>query len=122
MSDRVLANAKIEPIWDSVLEEVLKNDKGVCRGVIVKNVQTGELREIACSGVFVAIGQVPNTKAFVGALDMDADGYIKVQDNTIVRTNIENVFVAGDCADRIFQQAITASAMGCMAAILATQH
>ena len=122
MSDRVLANAKIEPIWDSVLEEVLKDDKGFCRGIIVKNVQTGELREIACSGVFIAIGQVPNTKAFVGALDMDADGYIKVQDNTIVRTNIENVFVAGDCADRIFQQAITATSMGCMAAILATQH
>ena len=122
MSDRVLANAKIEPIWDSVLEEVLKDDTGVCRAAVVKNVKTGELREIPCACVFVAIGHVPNTKAFVGAVDMDADGYIKAKDNTIVRTNVDNVFVAGDCADRIFQQAITASAMGCMAAILATQH
>lgn len=122
MSDRVLSNEKIEPVWDSVLEEVLKDDTGVCRAAVVKNVKTGELREIPCACVFVAIGHVPNTKAFVGAVDMDADGYIKAKDNTIVRTNVDNVFVAGDCSDRVFRQAITAASMGCMAGILATQH
>ncbi len=121
MADRVLANEKIEPVWDSVLEEVLQDENGVCRAAVVKNVKTGELREIPCSCVFVAIGHVPNTKAFVGVVDMDSEGYIRSTEGSLVKTNIENVFVAGDCSDRVFRQAITATAMGCMAGILATQ-
>ncbi|MBQ6533982.1 MAG: thioredoxin-disulfide reductase [Opitutales bacterium] len=122
MSDRVLSNAKIEPVWNSVLVEVLGGDDGLCRAALVKNVATGELREIPCSCVFVAIGHVPNTKAFEGALELDADGYIKTVAGTAVKTSVENVFAAGDCADRVFRQAITAAATGCMAGILASQH
>ncbi len=121
MADRVLANEKIEPVWDSVLEELLQDENGLCRAAVVKNVKTGELKEIPCACVFVAIGHVPNTKAFVGVVDMDSEGYIKSVEGSLVKTNIENVFVAGDCSDRVFRQAITATAMGCMAGILATQ-
>lgn len=120
MADRALANPKIEPVWDSVVEEVIPDENGICRGVLVRNVKTGAKTEIPCKGVFVAIGHTPNTGIFKGILDMDADGYIIPTPGTQVKTNIENVFVAGDCADRTFRQAITASAMGCMAAILAT--
>ena len=120
MADRALANPKIEPVWDSVVEEVIPDENGICRGVLVRNVKTGVKTEIPCKGVFVAIGHTPNTGIFKGILDMDADGYITPIPGTQVKTNIENVFVAGDCSDRTFRQAITASAMGCMAAILAT--
>lgn len=120
MADRALANPKIEPVWDSVVEEVIPDENGICRGVLVRNVKTGAKIEIPCKGVFVAIGHTPNTGIFKGILDMDADGYIIPTPGTQVKTNIENVFVAGDCSDRTFRQAITASAMGCMAAILAT--
>ena len=120
MADRALANPKIEPVWDSVVEEVIPGENGICRGVLVRNVKTGAKTEIPCKGVFVAIGHTPNTGIFKGILDMDADGYITPMPGTQVKTNIENVFVAGDCSDRTFRQAITASAMGCMAAILAT--
>ena len=120
MADRALANPKIEPVWDSVVEEVIPDENGICRGVLVRNVKTGAKTEIPCKGVFVAIGHTPNTGIFKGILDMDADGYITPMPGTQVKTNIENVFVAGDCSDRTFRQAITASAMGCMAAILAT--
>lgn len=120
MADRALVNPKIEPVWDSVVEEVIPDENGICRGVLVRNVKTGAKTEIPCKGVFVAIGHTPNTGIFKGILDMDADGYITPMPGTQVKTNIENVFVAGDCSDRTFRQAITASAMGCMAAILAT--
>ena len=120
MADRALANPKIEPVWNSVVEEVIPDGNGICRGVLVRNVKTGAKTEIPCKGVFVAIGHTPNTGIFKGILDMDADGYITPMPGTQVKTNIENVFVAGDCSDRTFRQAITASAMGCMAAILAT--
>lgn len=120
MADRALANPKIEPVWDSVVEEVIPDENGICRGVLVRNVKTRAKTEIPCKGVFVAIGHTPNTGIFKGILDMDADGYITPMPGTQVKTNIENVFVAGDCSDRTFRQAITASAMGCMAAILAT--
>ncbi len=120
MADRVLTNPKITPIWNSVAEEFLKDEKGFCSGLKIKNTQTGEVSEISCSGIFVAIGHVPNTAAFKGVLDMDEEGDIKHAPDSIVKTNIENVYVAGDCSDKIFRQAITASAMGCMAGILAS--
>lgn len=120
MADRVMANPKVKIIWDSVLQEVLPNDSGICRGAILKNVKTGELSEIPCSGVFVAIGHTPNTKAFEGAVEMDAEGYIIPRNGSPVKTSAENVFVAGDCSDKVFRQAITAAAMGCMAGITAS--
>ena len=115
MVDRVLANPKITPIWNSTLEEVVPDENGVCKGVVLKNTQTSELQNVDCKGVFITIGHVPNTSAFKGAVDMDADGYIKVSE--FVKTNVENVYAVGDCADRHFRQAITATASGCMAAI-----
>lgn len=120
MGERVLENKKITPVWDCVVEEVLSDDKGMCRGVIVKNVKTGEVSEIPCKGVFVAIGHKPNTSAFKGAVDMDDEGYIIPRGGSIVKTNVENVYAAGDCSDKVFRQAITATSMGCMAAILAS--
>lgn len=120
MADRALSNPKIEPVWDSVVDEILPDENGLCRGVIVRNAKTGEKSEIACKAVFVAIGHKPNTDIFKGILEMDDEGYIVPLSGTQVKTNVENVFVAGDCADKTFRQAITASAMGCMAAILAS--
>jgi len=120
MAERLLANEKITPIWDSVLEEVLADETGVCSGIILKNIKTGELSKVDCKGVFVAIGHVPNTAAFKGAVDMDDEGYIVVYG--AVGTNVENVFVAGDCADRDFRQAITAAASGCKAGIVASNQ
>ena len=120
MADRALSNPKIEPVWDSVVDEILPDENGLCRGVVVRNAKTGEKSEIACKAVFVAIGHKPNTDIFKGILEMDGEGYIVPLSGTQVKTNVENVFVAGDCADKTFRQAITASAMGCMAAILAS--
>lgn len=120
MADRALSNPKIEPVWDSVVDEILPDENGLCRGVVVRNAKTGEKSEIACKAVFVAIGHKPNTDIFKGILEMDGEGYIVPLPGTQVKTNVENVFVAGDCADKTFRQAITASAMGCMAAILAS--
>ncbi len=118
MAERVLNNPKITPIWDSALEEVVADEAGVCTAAMLKNLKTGEITKVDCKGVFIAIGHVPNTSVFAGAVEMDADGYIVVSDS--VRTNVENVFAAGDCADRDFRQAITAVASGCKAAILST--
>ena len=120
MADRALSNPKIEPVWDSVVDEILPDENGLCRGVAVRNAKTGEKSEIACKALFVAIGHKPNTDIFKGILEMDDEGYIVPLSGTQVKTNVENVFVAGDCADKTFRQAITASAMGCMAAILAS--
>ncbi len=118
MAERVLNNPKITPIWDSALEEVVADEAGVCTAAMLKNLKTGEITKVDCKGVFIAIGHVPNTSVFAGAVEMDADGYIVVSES--VRTNVENVFAAGDCADRDFRQAITAVASGCKAAILST--
>lgn len=120
MSDRTLENPKIIPVWDSVVEEILPDETGACRGVLVHNIKSGQIYEIACKGVFIAIGHKPNTDIFKGILDTDHDGYIVPLAGSLVQTNVENVFVAGDCSDKIFRQAITSSAMGCMAAILAS--
>ncbi|MDY5583263.1 MAG: thioredoxin-disulfide reductase [Candidatus Merdousia sp.] len=120
MSDRVAANPKISVVWNSVLEEVLKNENGKCRGISVKNTADGSVSEIPCAGVFIAIGYVPDTKAFVNAVDTDKDGYIIPYGKTLVQTSVADVYAAGDCTDRVFGQAITATAMGCMAAILAS--
>ena len=119
MTDRVLGNAKIAPVWNSVLREVIPGDDGKCTAAVVENLKTGERSEILCSAVFVAIGHVPNTDIFKGHLETDEEGYIIPQGGSLVKTSVENVFVAGDCSDKNFRQAITASGMGAMAAILA---
>ena len=117
MAERVLANDKIEPVWDSAMEEVLADDNGKARAVKVRNRKTEEMREIRCKGVFIAIGHVPNTKPFEGILNLDENGYLVPETNSMVRTSVPGVYVAGDCADHVYRQAITAAGMGCQAAI-----
>jgi thioredoxin reductase (NADPH) len=113
MQDRAFANDKIDFRWNAVVDEVLGNGK--VSGVRLRDVQSGETSDLAVSGVFVAIGHVPNTDVFRGQIDMDDNGYINTHDGT--RTNVEGVFAAGDVQDHVYRQAITAAGSGCMAAI-----
>ncbi|MGC8737573.1 MAG: thioredoxin-disulfide reductase [Candidatus Hydrogenedens sp.] len=120
MADRVLAHPKIIVEWNSVVEDILGNDKEGVTGVLIKNVQTGEIREIPCSGYFSAIGHKPNTDLFRGVLHLDEQGYIITKPNRTA-TNIEGVFACGDVQDSYYRQAITAAGSGCMAGIEATR-
>ncbi|MBP7951640.1 MAG: thioredoxin-disulfide reductase [Verrucomicrobiales bacterium] len=120
MADRVLANPKIKPVWNSVVTEILDVEKDNVSGVRLKNTATGEESTLDCTGVFVAIGHVPNTQLFRGVLNMDDAGYIRPVKGAA--TNLPGVFVAGDCADSVYRQAITAAGMGCMAAIDAERY
>ena len=115
MAERALANNKIEPVWDSEIAEILGEDEDKVTGVRLKNNKTGQESTLDCAGVFVAIGHVPNTQIFEGQLDQDDAGYILRQEGS--RTNVGGVFVAGDCSDKVYRQAITAAGMGCAAAI-----
>lgn len=120
MAGRTLAHEKIKPVWDSVVTEVLNQGEGKVTGVRVKNLKTNEERVLDCAGVFVAIGHVPNTQLFKGVIDMDEAGYIKPARGS--ETKIPGVFVAGDCSDRVYRQAVTAAGMGCAAAIDAERY
>ena len=114
MQKRAFANPKIKFIWDSGVTEVLGESE--VRGVKLKNLKTGEEREFAAEGVFVAIGHEPNTKFLQeSGLELDETGYIRVYEGS--RSNLEGVFVAGDVHDHVYRQAITAAAAGCKAAI-----
>ena len=115
MAERALANDKIEPVWDSEIAEILGEAEDKVTGVRLKNNKTGEENTLDCAGVFIAIGHVPNTQIFEGQLDRDDAGYILRQEGS--RTNVEGVFVAGDCSDKVYRQAVTAAGMGCAAAI-----
>jgi thioredoxin reductase (NADPH) len=113
MQDRAFANDKIDFRWDTVVTEVLGNGK--VSGVALSNVVTNEQDTLDARGVFVAIGHVPNTAVFAGALDMDENGYIRTTDGTL--TSVDGVFACGDVQDHVYRQAITAAGSGCMAAI-----
>lgn len=120
MADRTIANPKITVEWNSVVDEILGEDKAGVTAVRIKNVQTGELKTIECAGYFSAIGHKPNTDLFVGVLDMDETGYLVTKPGTSL-TNIEGVFAAGDVQDKVYRQAITAAGSGCMAALDCTR-
>jgi thioredoxin reductase (NADPH) len=120
MADRTLANPKVKPIWDSVVTEVLDVKQDKVTGVRLKNLKTNAESVVECAGVFVAIGHVPNTQLFQGVIELDASGYITPKKGAA--TNVPGVFVAGDCADRVYRQAITAAGMGCAAAIEAERY
>ncbi|NIP38488.1 MAG: thioredoxin-disulfide reductase [Candidatus Dadabacteria bacterium] len=116
MQDRAFKNEKVEFIWNSVVEEILgEKGKGVT-GVKLENVQSGEITEMNIDGVFIAIGHIPNTKIFGGAIETDENGYIVTKDKTS-ETNVPGVFAAGDVQDTRYKQAITAAGSGCMAAL-----
>jgi thioredoxin reductase (NADPH) len=120
MAERVLANPKITLIWDSLVTEVLDVKQDKVTGVRVKNLKTSEETVVDCSGLFVAVGHIPNTHLFKGIIDMDAMGYIIPTKGAA--TNVPGVFVAGDCSDRVYRQAITAAGMGCASAIEAERY
>jgi len=115
MADRTLANPKITMVWNSVVEEVLDVKADQVTGVKLKNLLTEEISTLDCAGVFVAIGHIPNTQIFKDQLEMDDTGYITLREGS--RTSVQGVFAAGDCADSVYRQAITAAGMGCAAAI-----
>jgi thioredoxin reductase (NADPH) len=115
MLERVKANPKIQFVTNTVVEDVYDVEKGEVTGVKLRNLKTQEVYDRPVDGFFVAIGHIPNTRAFAGQLDLDADGYIISHGGA--RTNIRGVFHAGDVQDRTYRQAITASGAGCMAAI-----
>jgi thioredoxin reductase (NADPH) len=114
MQDRVFANEKIEVLWNTVLDEILGDDAVV--GVIARDVDSGETREIATDGVFMAIGHDPTTTLFRDSLALDADGYLVVEEPTTA-TSVPGVFAAGDVTDHTYRQAVTAAGQGCKAAI-----
>jgi thioredoxin reductase (NADPH) len=120
MAERTLANPKIKPVWDSAVTEVLDVAAGKVTGVKLKNLKTGEESLLPCAGLFVAIGHVPNTQLFKGQLDLDDAGYFVLRKGAA--TSVPGVFVAGDCADSVYRQAITAAGMGCAAAIEAERY
>ncbi len=113
MVDRAMNDPKIEVVWNATVEEVLGD--GAVSGARLKDTVTGEEREVAVDGVFVAIGHTPNTSLFEGQLDLE-DGYIPVQEPRTL-TSVPGVFAAGDVVDRVYRQAVTAAGMGCKAAI-----
>lgn len=115
MAERTLANPKIRPVWDSVVEGVLDPSQDKVTGVKLKNLKTGEVSLLDAAGVFVAIGHTPNTQIFKGQIELDDAGYVVLHGGS--RTSVEGVFVGGDCADSVYRQAVTAAGMGCMAAI-----
>lgn len=120
MAERALGNPKIQPVWNSVVESVEGVKEGKVTGVKLKDAGTGKSSVLACAGVFIAVGHVPNTQIFKGQLNMDDAGYLQLAAGS--RTNVEGVFGAGDCADKVYRQAITAAGMGCMAAIDAERY
>jgi len=120
MQDKAFANPKISFEWDSDLVEVKDVDQGVVTGVVLRNLKTGDTKELAVDGVFIAIGHTPNTSLFTGSLDLDENGYVVVGRGT--RTNVPGVFACGDVQDHVYRQAITAAGTGCMAAIDAERY
>lgn len=119
MVDRARNNPKIEFILDSTVDEILGDHE--VNAVRVRNLVTNELRTVDCKGYFAALGHIPNTNLFKGLVELDDTGYIQLQHPTS-KTNLKGVFAAGDCADRIYRQAVTAAAMGCRAAIDAEHY
>jgi thioredoxin reductase (NADPH) len=115
MLDRTRANPKITMLTNTVVEDIHDVHKNEVTGVTLRNVVTGKTWNQAVDGFFLAIGHLPNTKPFVGQIDLDPDGYILSKGGA--RTNLTGVFHAGDVQDRVYRQAITAAGAGCMAAI-----
>ena len=115
MQDKAFANPKISFEWNSEVIDIVDHGKGEVTGMVLRNHKTGEEKQLAVDGVFVAIGHTPNTALFHGQLEMDSNGYIVTHAGS--RTSIPGVFACGDVQDHVYRQAITAAGTGCMAAI-----
>ena len=117
MQERTLKNPKIHVIWNTIVEDILGDPaSGGLTGVILKELKSGETREMDCDGVFLAIGHFPNSDIFCGQLELDDKGYIKTQANNTY-TSVPGVFASGDIQDTVYRQAVTAAGSGCMAAL-----
>jgi len=122
LQDRLFANPNIKVIWDSeVVEFVGGGEPEALVGLDIRNKRTGEISRVEVEGAFVAIGHKPATELFAGKLDLDEDGYIKVEPGT-TKTNVPGVFACGDVMDKIYRQAVTAAGTGCMAALDAEKY
>jgi len=121
MQDRAMKNPKINFIWNSVVEEVYDVNQKKVTGVRLKNVLTGETMDYKCDGLFIAIGHQPNTEIFKGQIEMDEVGYIITKPGSTA-TSVPGVFAAGDVADKVYRQAVTAAGTGCMAALDAARY
>ncbi|HLU33537.1 MAG TPA: thioredoxin-disulfide reductase [Natronosporangium sp.] len=120
MADRALANPKIKVAWNTVVEEVLGTD-GAVSGVRVRDVKTGERRVLDVKGLFIAIGHDPRSELVRGQLDLDENGYVRVEAPT-TRTSLPGVFACGDLVDSRYRQAVTAAGTGCAAALDAERY
>ncbi len=116
MRERVLNNDSIEIMWNSAVEDIHGTKETGVTGVKIKDTLSGEIRDVNCDGIFMAIGHVPNTGIFKGQIDLDEKGYISTQPDT-TNTNVSGVFACGDVQDQVYRQAITAAGTGCMSAI-----
>ena len=116
MVDRALSNPKISVEYNSTVEDILGSLLSGVTAVLLKDTKTGAVREMACEGVFMAIGHLPNTQLFNGSLNMDDQGYIITQSDS-THTSLEGVFACGDVQDHVYRQAVTAAGTGCMAAL-----
>ena len=125
MAERIMANPKVKPVWNSAVEEVIGEEIVTghgerlpnMTGVRVRNVKTGDTSTIQAAGMFLAIGHTPNTKFLNGQLEVDSQGFVVLKDPFRTTTSVEGVFAAGDVADPVYKQAITAAGMGCKAAL-----
>ena len=115
MQDKAFANPKISFEWNADVVDILDHGKGEVTGMVLRNNKTGEQKQVAVEGVFVAIGHTPNTALFKGQLELDHNGYIVTHQGS--RTSARGVFACGDVQDHVYRQAITAAGSGCMAAI-----
>jgi thioredoxin reductase (NADPH) len=114
MADRALNNPKIEMLWNTEVVDILGAEK--VSGLALKNTVTGELSERNFTGLFVAIGHIPRSELIIGQIDLDNEGYVKVEARS-TRTNLPGVFACGDLVDHTYRQAITAAGSGCQAAL-----
>ena len=116
MVDRALSNPKISVEYNSTVEDIRGSLESGVTAVLLKDTKTGDVREMVCEGVFMAIGHLPNTQLFNGSLNMDDQGYIITQSDS-THTSLEGVFACGDVQDHVYRQAVTAAGTGCMAAL-----
>ena len=116
MIERALSNSKISVEYNSTVEDIKGSKEEGVRSVVLKDTNTGELRDYPCDGIFMAIGHVPNTQLFQGNIDLDDSGYIITKSDSTY-TTIDGVFACGDVQDHVYRQAVTAAGSGCMAAI-----
>ena len=117
MAQRVLEHPKIKVLWETKPEKIIPDEDGKAKSVMISSTRDGKTSEVFCKGIFVAIGHIPNTECFKDELDLDENGYLIPQKGSSVLTKVPGVYIAGDCADHVYRQAITASGMGCQAAI-----